>query len=102
MAAICHIVSLVATSFCLNWLVPILIMVTTDSPFVKQQAKEALNFQISVIIWALVSALLCFVIIGIPMLIVLAIAAFILPIIAALSAGSATDYRYPLTFRIVK
>ena len=102
MAAICHIVALIATSLCLNWLVPIVVMFTSDSPFVKQQAKEALNFQISIIIWAVICVPLCFLFIGIPMLFVLVIAGFVLPIIAALTVGSGTAYRYPWTFRLVK
>lgn len=102
MAVICHLVSLVATSLLLNLVVPIVIMCITESAFVKHQAKEVLNFQISVVLWAIISFVLCFVVVGIPMLIILAIAAIILPICAAISASSGTAYRYPLTFRLVK
>ncbi len=102
LAVICHLLSLVATSLLLNIVVPVVIMCISDSPFVKGQAKEALNFQISVIIWALISFVLCFVFVGVPMLIVLAIAAIVLPILAAVSVSSGTAYRYPLTFRFVK
>ena len=102
MAVICHLVSLVATGLLCNLVVPIVIMCITDSAFVKHQAKEVLNFQISIVLWAIISALLCFVLVGIPMLIILAIAAIILPIFAAVSVSGGTAYRYPLTFRFVQ
>ena len=65
-------------------------------------AKESLNFQISVILWALVSWLLCLIVIGIPMLIAVAIAAIVLPIIAAVKVSDGISYRYPLTLRLFK
>ncbi|CAN5135291.1 DUF4870 domain-containing protein [soil metagenome] len=102
LAIVCHLVPLILASVCLNLLMPIIIMCISDSPFVKNQAKEALNFQISVVIWAIVSFALCFIVIGIPMLIFLAIAAIVLPILATISAYNGTRYRYPLTFRFIK
>ena len=102
LAMLCHIIALVATTCLLNWLVPIVIMSISDSPYVKQQAKEALNFQISVILWALVSWLLCLIFIGIPMLIALAIAAIVLPIVAAVKVSDGISYRYPLTWHLFK
>lgn len=106
LAMICHLVSLLATTLLCNIFVPIVIMVISDSAFVKDQAREALNFQISVVFWALISVAVCFTVVGIvvgmAMLVVLGIAAFILPIVAAVKSGAGTAYRYPLTFRIVK
>jgi uncharacterized Tic20 family protein len=101
MAVICHLVSLVATAACLNWLVPIIVMLISDSPFVKQQAKESLNFQISIIIWGVISFAACFIVIGIPMLFAVALAAIILPILAAIRVSDGQAYRYPLTMRLV-
>ncbi|RTL41897.1 MAG: DUF4870 domain-containing protein [Candidatus Melainabacteria bacterium] len=102
LAVICHLVSLLATSILCNIFVPLVIMLISDSPFVKDQAKEVLNFQINLVFWAIVSALLCFFIIGIPMLIAVGVLGFILPIIAAITAGGGTAYRYPLTIRIIR
>lgn len=102
LAIICHLVSLVATSFLCNVFVPIIIMCLSDSPYVKDQAREALNFQISVVLWALIGFALCFVLVGIPLLIVLAIAAIVLPICACFAVLNGNAYRYPLTFRFVK
>lgn len=102
LSAICHLVSLVATSMLCNLVVPIVIMCISDSPFVKKQAKEALNFQISVVFWALISLAACLVFVGFFMLIALAIAAIVLPIIATVKVANGDDYRYPLTFRLIK
>lgn len=102
LSAICHLVSLVATSILCNIFVPIVIMCISDSPFVKQQAKEALNFQISVVFWALISFAACLIVVGFFMLIVLAVAAIVLPIIATVKVSNGEAYRYPLTFRLIK
>lgn len=73
-----------------------------SSDFVEDQAKEALNAQISVTIYAAVAFLLCFVLIGIPLLFALWLADVILIIVAAVNANDGTRYRYPLIFRLVK
>jgi uncharacterized Tic20 family protein len=69
---------------------------------VEQHAKEALNFQISVYIYGVVSGILVVVLIGIIMLFVLGVAAFILIIIATLKAAQGESYRYPFTIRLLK
>ena len=73
-----------------------------DSAYIEDQAAEALNFQITVAIAAVVFGLLSIVLVGIPLLLGLVVAAFVLPIRAALAAGRGERYRYPLTARWVK
>lgn len=87
-----------------------------EMSFVDDQAKEALNFNISVAIYGTVigalttiSALLIVVLIGLPLLIVFGIASlalfaawFVLAIVAAVKANEGVAYRYPLTLRLVK
>ncbi len=73
-----------------------------EIPAVDAHGKEALNFQISVAIYAIVCLLLMFVVIGIFLLMALGIAALILVIIAAIKASSGELYRYPLTIRFIK
>lgn len=73
-----------------------------DHPFVDEQGKEALNFQISMTIYALVSALFVFVVVGIFFLIVLAIVDLILVIVASVKISNGQHYRYPLTIRFLK
>jgi uncharacterized Tic20 family protein len=73
-----------------------------SSEFVEDQAKEALNAQISITIYAAVALLLCFVLIGFPILFALWLADIVLIIVAAVKANDGTRYRYPLIFRLVK
>ena len=73
-----------------------------QSWFVNDQGKEALNFQISVTIYLIISAVLVFVVVGILLLIAVAIGALILVIVAAVRANEGVTYRYPLTLRLIK
>ena len=73
-----------------------------DFPFVDEQGKEALNFQISILIYALVAALsICA---GVGVLLVPAVIIFdiVFVIIAAIKANNGFHYRYPLTIRFIK
>jgi len=72
-----------------------------EYPLVDDQGKEALNFQISITIWMIISLLLCFLLVGIPILIGLGIFDLIVTIIAAVQANSGNYYRYPLTIRFI-
>lgn len=86
-----------------NILGPLVIwLVKKDTmPFAADQAKEALNFNITWTIAMLVSAALVLVLIGIPLLAALTIAWLVLTIVAAVKASSGERYRYPLTLRLV-
>jgi uncharacterized protein len=83
--------------------IPIAILALTDDPVVKVNAKEALNFQISIFLAAFVCFLLTFVLVGIFLFFALAIFSFIVPIIAMIKAVSEPDqsYRYPFILRLV-
>lgn len=72
-----------------------------EHPYIDDQAKEALNFQISMTIYMVVSAILILVLIGILLLIGLAIADVVLTIMAAVATREGREYRYPLTFRFI-
>jgi len=71
-------------------------------PSVDQHGKEALNFQISISIYALAASALIVVLIGIPMLIGLAIFNFITIIVAAVKCKNGQAFRYPLSLRLLK
>ncbi len=68
---------------------------------VNRQGREIANWLIFELIAAVVCGLLIFVIIGIPLLIVLGIVGFVLPIIGAVKASNGEFYRYPMMFRIL-
>ncbi|MEZ5980417.1 MAG: DUF4870 domain-containing protein [Planctomycetota bacterium] len=66
-----------------------------ESAFVDEQGKEAVNFAITIVIWGIVTFLLCFVLVGFVLIPVVAIASIVLPILACLKAKEGIPYRYP-------
>jgi len=70
--------------------------------YVADQAKEALNFQITLTIAATVSAILMVAIIGFVLLPIVAIGGLVLMIMAAIAANKGQAYRYPLNIRFIK
>lgn len=73
-----------------------------ESPFVDDQGKESLNFQISISIYAVIAALLTLVVIGFVLLLALLTFDMVMVIIAAVNANNGERYRYPLCMRFVK
>ena len=73
-----------------------------ESAYVEDQASEALNFQITVALAAVVFAVLSAVVIGIPFLLATVVLAVVMPIRASLAAGRGERFRYPLTYRFVQ
>ena len=71
-------------------------------PFVNDQGREALNFQITMAIAALISIVLILVIIGIFLMWTVAIIDLIFIIVAAVQASKGVDYRYPISLRLIK
>ena len=77
-------------------------------PFVNDQAKEALNFAITVSIACVVLVMLTILSLGIgalltiPLMMAIGIAALVLVIIAAIKANEGVAYRYPFALRLVK
>lgn len=78
-----------------------------NDPFATEHAREALNFNLSVIIYAVAAGVLSVVTLGLALLVVVpaAIVAFIAYVVvsvqAALAASRGATYRYPLTMRLV-
>jgi uncharacterized Tic20 family protein len=73
-----------------------------DSEYVARNAREALNFHISIVIYCLCCIPLAFVIVGIPLLIVIGLGSLVLAIVAAVKASDGECYHYPLTLRLVR
>jgi hypothetical protein len=105
-AMICHIISLVGllgngVGYLLAPLI-VWLLKKEDDPFIDEQGKEVVNFQITMIIAVLICLPLAFVIIGIPLLVLIAILMTVFPIIAAIKANDGEHYRYPLSYRFIK
>ncbi|RHW20688.1 DUF4870 domain-containing protein [Pseudomonas jilinensis] len=87
-----------------NLIAPLLVwQLKKDSdPFVDDQGKEALNFQISVSLAAILSFMLMVVLVGFVLIAVVVAGAVVLMIIAAIKANEGKAYRYPFCWRIIK
>src|SRR5438552_18194121 len=72
-----------------------------DSAEIDVHGKESLNFQISMLIYDAIAAILCIVLIGIPILIALWVLNTVFVIIASVKASEGTRYRYPFTIRFI-
>jgi uncharacterized Tic20 family protein len=86
-----------------NFIGPIVVwqLKKDESEFVADQAKEALNFQISLVIYFLISFVLCFVVIGFFLLIGLVLFSLIFVIVAGVKSNEGEYYRYPMCLRLV-
>jgi uncharacterized protein len=86
-----------------NIIAPLVIWILKkeEFPFVDDQGKEALNFQISLTIYFIIGIILVFVAIGIVILPLLGLFALIMIIVASIKANDGVKYRYPLTIRLV-
>ena len=105
-AMLSHLVALVGllgngVGFLLGPLV-VWLLKREDDPFVDEQGKEAVNFQITMFIAPLICAPFVLVLIGILFLIVIGLMMTIFPIIGAIKANEGESYRYPLSFRFIK
>lgn len=107
MGMLCHLLALcalVGVPFG-NVLGPLVIwLVKKDTmPFVNDQGKESLNFQITVaIVCLIISPLVCLAGIGIILIIPIVIASLVFSVIAAIKANGGVYYRYPFAIRLIK
>ncbi len=100
-----HLSSFVALFFFgLSFLGPLTVLLVAGnrSPFVRRHAVEALNFNVSVLLYAVTSIVLMIVLIGIPLFLGLVALYLVTVIVGAVAAARGEDYRYPLSLRFVK
>lgn len=108
-----HLSALVALVGVPSFVGPLIMyFVKREDPYVGAHATEALNFQISVLIYSVVGAIVAMVIalvtvgfgliVIVPVAIGLAIAWLVIVVQAGLAASRGEQYRYPVTIRLVK
>ena len=87
-----------------NILAPLIIWLTRrdTSAHVEMEAREALNFNISVTLGWIVCGSLVFALIGIPLGAALFLYWLVMTIVAAVKASEGVGYRYPFSLRLVK
>ncbi len=71
------------------------------SAFVRANALESLNFQLTLLIGYIISAVLVLVLVGFFTAAIIGIASIVLQILAAVAANRGEEYHYPLTIRFV-
>ncbi|MCZ6674956.1 MAG: DUF4870 domain-containing protein [Verrucomicrobia bacterium] len=103
---LCHLLALTGliTAGAGNILGPLIIwlMKKENDPYVDEQGKESLNFQISMLIYGFVCGLLLMVVIGFILLPILALAWLVLTIIGTIKASKGEPWKYPITIRLIK
>lgn len=73
-----------------------------EMPFVDDQGKESLNFQITMLFAFIISFVLMFILIGFVLMGVVAIFDIVMLIIASIKANEGVAYRYPYAIRLIK
>ena len=73
-----------------------------DSPEIDAHGKESLNFQISMLIYNVIAAVFCLVLIGFVFLAVLWVLNAVFVIVASIQASDGKFYRYPMTIRFIE
>jgi uncharacterized Tic20 family protein len=106
LAALCH-GSIFFSSLIVSIGIPIAILLMNDNPVIKENAKEAINFHINLYLYGILAIILAVTIIGIPISILLgvllAIASFVMPIIAIVYTLDNLNrpYHYPFIWRLL-
>jgi uncharacterized protein len=72
-----------------------------DSAYISDQAKEALNFQITVILAQFIAAVLAIILIGFLFMGIIWVLNVVFCIIAAISSSKGETYRYPMCLRLI-
>lgn len=99
MAILAHVLSI------FFWIFPgliIYLLKKDESPYVAEHAKEALNFQISLSIFYIISFFLMLILVGVLLFAILYFANIVLCIIATVKANDNILYKYPFSIRLVK
>jgi hypothetical protein len=98
-----HLSGFVAAWLALGFLGPLVVLLVAGnrSAFVRRHAVEALNFNLSALIYAVAFGVLAIILIGIPLLIALALTYLVASIMGAVAAARGDVFRYPLTIRFV-
>ena len=102
----CHLIALVGLlGNGLGFLVgPLIVWLVKreDHPFIDEQGKESVNFQITMIGAVILCIPLIFVAIGIVLMPLIGIFDVVMTIIAGIKAANGEHWRYPLTIRFIK
>src|SRR5256714_12660998 len=105
-SVLCHASALIGFFF--PWaghiLAPLIVWLVKrgDSPEIDAHGKEALNFQISMLLYTLISGVFCLILIGFVFIAILWVLNAVFVIIASIQASDGKFYRYPMTIRFIQ
>ncbi len=99
LAMLCHLLGLLT-----NFLGPLILWLVKkdDDAFIDEQGKEALNFQITLMLAGIVAGATSCLGIGLILLPVIMILDLVFSIMACVAASKGQHYRYPVSIRLVK
>jgi hypothetical protein len=90
----------------LGFIVPLIIWLVnkdrSDKAFLNDQSKEALNFQITILIGYIAGTVLSVILIGFLISFAAWVLSLVFSIIAGLKANEGVSYRYPFAIRLIK
>jgi hypothetical protein len=73
-----------------------------DYPSIDAHGKNVVNWAISMFIYFVIAVPLCFILVGIPLVVILGLAALICPLIGAIKANNGEIWTYPGTIHVLK
>jgi uncharacterized Tic20 family protein len=73
-----------------------------ESQWVNFNGKQAMNFQLSILLYMVLSIPLCFIIVGIPILVFLGLLEVICVVIASVKASKGEEFRYPISIPFIQ
>ena len=88
-----------------SWLGPLIVYLIkkgSNEEFTVYHAREALNFQLTLLVLYIGCFILSFILIGLFLFWIVMLSNLILSIMAAVKASNGIDYRYPMTIRFIK
>jgi len=99
MGMLCHLLAIFT-----GFIGPLVIwlMKKDTMPFVNDQGKEVINFQITIFLCFIVCGILTFIIIGVFLMPLVLLANLIFLILGTLKAKDGIAYRYPFAIRLIK
>ena len=94
----CHLFSLAGLIVPLGWFIgPLVVWLIKkeEYPFVNEQGKESLNWQLTLLIGFLICLPLCLLVVGFVLATALAVVDLVFVILASIKANDGISFRYP-------
>ncbi len=104
-AMLCHLSAFAGYFFPFGGIIgPLICWLTRkdESRWVDQNGKQSMNFQLSIMLYMVLAIPLCFILIGIPILIFLGFLEVICIIVASVKASKGEEFKYPVTIPFIQ